>query len=120
MSGRWQSAIGYALVGTELALDEPGRADPRAVLAALTALGWSRERIAAHAHDTVEAEQPWPHAVPPELRDGCGPAQLHAAVTRARELAGLATLDVRPPSRRTRLTADERRLLAEVPPHHVG
>jgi hypothetical protein len=38
-------------------------------------------------------------------------------VARARDRFGLTVLTVLPPSRRTRLDADERRLLAEVPPH---
>jgi hypothetical protein len=85
----------------------------------LSALGWTPERIGAHARQVAAAERAWPHAVPDDLRQGCGPAQLQATVARARELLGLATLEVLPPSRRRRLTADERRLLAEVPPHHV-
>ena len=119
MTGRWQAAIAYALVGADLDPAESGRADPEAALAALAGLGWTTERIHAHARAVVAAEQPWPHPVPEALRRGCGPAQLHAAVARARELLGLVTLEVRTPSRRTQLTADEKRLLAEVPPHHV-
>jgi len=120
MTGRWQRAIAYALVGAELSLDENGAADPDAVVAGLAGLGWTAERVGAHAREVVASEQPWPHPVPEQLRAGCGPAQLHAAVARTRELLGLTTLEVRTPSRRTRLTADEKRLLAEVPPHHVG
>jgi hypothetical protein len=118
-TARWQAALAYALVGAELPLEE-GRADPDAAVAALTDLGWTAERIGTHAREVVAAEQPWPHPVPQALRSGCGPAQFHAAVARARELLGLTTLEVRTPSRRTSLNADERRLLAEVPPHHVG
>lgn len=120
MSGRWQAAIAYALVGAELPLDEAGRADPEAALTALSGLGWTAERIGVHAREVAADARPWPHPVPAALREGCGPAQLQAAVARAREMLGLVTLEVLPPSRRTRLTADERRLLAEVPPHHVG
>jgi hypothetical protein len=120
MSPRWQAAVAYALTGTEPSVTETGQADPAAALAELASLGWTAERVGAHAREVVAAERPWPHPVPAELRQGCGPAQLQAAVTRARELLGLVTLEVRPPSRRHRLTADEKRLLAEVPPHHVG
>lgn len=119
MTGRWQAAIAYALVGVEVALDESARPDPDAAVAGLSVSGWTRERIGAHARELIAAEQPWPHPVPAELREGCGPAQLHAAVARTRELLGLVSLEVRPPSRRQRLTADEKRLLADVPPHHV-
>ena len=41
------------------------------------------------------------------------------AVGRVRVELGLDALAARPPSGRTALTPDERRLLAEVPPHHV-
>jgi hypothetical protein len=119
VTGRWQAAIAYALVGTELPLDEGGRADPEATVAALSARGWTADQVGAHAREVSADARPWPHPVPADLRAGCGPAQLQAAVARARELLGLATLEVRPPSRRNLLTADERRLLAEVPPHHV-
>ena len=120
MSGRWQAAVAYALVGVELPLPETGLADPAAAVEGLAGQGWPAERIAEHAREVVAAEQPWPHPVPPALRLGCGPAQLHAALASARGLLGLTTLEVRAPSRRTNLNADERRLLAEVPPHHVG
>ena len=55
--------------------------------------------------------------VPDALRAGLGAAQLYAAIGGARERYGLEALTVLPPSRRTRLDADERRLLADVPPH---
>jgi len=119
-TARWQAAVAYALVGVELPVEETGRADPEATVAALAGLGWTADRIGTHAREVVATEQPWPHPVPQALRSDCGPAQFHAAVARARQLLDLTTLEVRTPSRRTVLTADERRLLAEVPPHHVG
>lgn len=120
MSGRWHAALGYALVGVELDLPEPGAPDPAALVAALADADWPSERIATHARVEVAADRTWPHPVPASLRAGCGAAQFAAALGAARALLGLATLETRPPSRRRTLTADEQRLLREVPPHHVG
>jgi hypothetical protein len=118
MSSRWQAAVGYALVGIELSIDEPGHPDPDAVVVALSQAGWTAQRIGDHARWLVAAEQVWPHPVPAALRDGCGAAQFAAAVGRTRALIGLTTLETRGPSTRTIYNADELRLLREVPPHH--
>ena len=115
---RWHAALAAALVGEELSLPEPGRPDVGVLLAGLAAVGWTAERVGAHARARVAAEQAWPHAVPPGLRAGCGAAQLHAALGSARTALGLAALETRDPSRRTRLDADEQRLMRDVPPHH--
>ena len=72
----------------------------------------------AAARTELAAERIWPHPVPAGLRAGCGAAQLAAALGRARELLGLSTLETRGPSARTKLNADELRLMREVPPHH--
>ncbi len=119
MIGRWQASIAYALIGVELVLDEAGGPDARAVVAALVENGWTAKQIGAHVREVVAAEHSWPHPVPERLRHGCGPAQLHALITEARGLLDLTTMEVRPPSRRILLNPDERRLLDEVPPHHV-
>lgn len=110
-------AIAWALTGESMDLGVQEAPDADALAAELSALGWDAERLAAHARQ-ASAEGVWPHPVPDALRAGLGAAQLHAAIGCARERCGLATLSVRSPSRRTRLTADERRLLADVPPHY--
>ena len=115
---RWHAAIGYALVGEELALDEPGVPDPPRLVAELTVAGWDAGRIAEHALTLIEAEQPWPHRIPSALRAGCGAAQLAAALGRTRALLDVVTLETRAPSGRTALNADEQRLLRDVPPHY--
>ena len=117
-AARWHAAIGYALVGEELGLDEPGAPDPDRLVVGLAAFGWDAARIAAHARAAIETEQPWPHRIPAGLREGCGAAQLHAALERTRALLDLVTLETRGPSTRTRLDADEQRLLRDVPPHY--
>lgn len=118
MTVRWQSALGYALIGVELELPEPGTPQVDALLASLSDAGWDASRIGAHAREVVSAEQPWPHPVTAQLRSGAGPAQFHAALAQARKLLQLQTMETRPPSGRQRLNADELRLMAEVPPHH--
>jgi len=118
MSPRWQAAVGYALTGDDLALDEPGRPEPEALVEALAGAGWSADRIGSHARALLAEEGVWPHPVPSALRAGCGAAQLAAALGRTRALLGLITLETRAPSTRTRLNADELRLMREVPPHH--
>lgn len=118
MSPRWHAAVGFALVGEQLEVDEPGRPDPDALAEALVARGWTGDRIAAHAQARLAAGLPWPHPVAVALRQGCGAAQLQAALGATRVALGIATLVTRNPSVRTRLTPDEVRLLREVPPHH--
>jgi hypothetical protein len=87
-------------------------------VAGLAQAGWTPERIGNHAHGLVAAEVAWPQQVPADLRAGCGAAQFAAALRLARELLGLANLEVRPPSGRAKLNLDEERLMREVPPHH--
>ena len=118
MTCRWHAALGYALTGCELELAEPRRPDPQALVAGLDAAGWPASRVGEHARERVADEFAWPHAVPPTLRYGCGAAQFAAALRAVRDLLGLTTLEVRPPTRRSTLNPDEVRLMREVPPHH--
>lgn len=118
MSVAWHAALGWALTGEELAFPATDQPDVETLLAHLAGHGWTAKRIGAHARDTVAAEQVWPHPVPDRLRAGCGPAQFHAAVNRARAALDLVVLETRPPSARQHLNADEQRLMREVPPHH--
>jgi hypothetical protein len=118
VSGRWHAALGYALTDEDLDLPDPALPDVSVLLADLAAIGWTGDRIAAHARACAAAEVAWPHAIPAALRTGCGPAQLAAALGVARHALGLTALETRPPSGRRRLNPDEERLLREVPPHH--
>jgi len=116
----WHRALAFALVGVDLESAPRPSPDASVLAAELAAAGWTRARIAAHARSEFDAGRPWPHPIPDALRAGLSAAQLHAALGRARDELDLAVLDRRPPSSRTVLTADERRLMAEVPPHHVA
>lgn len=114
MTQHWHRAIAFALTGEEIDLAPGSAPDTGALLAHLGQLGWPAERIRAHAAEATV----WPHPVPDAVRAGLGVAQLHAAIGAARHRLGLDALTVLPPSRRTRLNADERRLQADVPPHY--
>lgn len=118
MSVGWHRALAHALVGSDLGLPDAPAPDPDALRAALAAAGWDAGRLGAHAAARRARGEPWPHPVPDALRRGLGAAQFHAALARLRGDLGLDAVEVRPPSRRTALDADERRLLADVPPHH--
>lgn len=115
---RWQAAVAWALVGEQLVLPEPGGPDPDALVAELAARGWTAAAIRQHAAGVLGAERPWPHQIPDGLRSGCGAAQLYAALGQTRALLGLNSLETRGPTVRTRLDADELRLLRDVPPHY--
>jgi hypothetical protein len=118
MTTGWHVGLAYALVGFEVDLPASATPDAAVLVADLAAIGWDADRIGDHARETAAAEQPWPHPVPAWLRQDCGAAQFHAALARTRVLLGLVTLETRPPSGRSRLNADEERLMREVPPHH--
>lgn len=111
---RWASELASCLVGEPVELKGVAP-DARSVLAALDEAGWPEELIAAIASDRIAAEQPWPFPVDRRVV-AAGPAQWYALVGEARRLLGVDG-DLRPPSRRTTLTTDERRLLDDVPPH---
>lgn len=106
----WAVALGYALTGRELALAAPA-GDIHALLAELAAAGWDEARL----RELRASSASWPFAVPRTVRGSLGAAQLNACVRGVVDVLVPATAnvaDARPPD------ADERRLLAEVPPHH--
>ncbi|WP_432558520.1 hypothetical protein [Granulicoccus sp. GXG6511] len=108
----WHAVLAFALTGEWLRLpsdDGGGPApDPDRLLADLAAVGWSGPRLAAAA--TAR------RTVPVEQVRALGAARFAAVVAdlRARVLAGSA--EVRSVSGRS-LNIDERRLVAERPPH---
>lgn len=112
-------ALAFALVGERLELPVADAVGAMQFVPQLTRVGWPPQRIAAHAAAERAAGRPWPHPVDPAERGGLGPAQFHAALASLRQELGLDGLVAAPPSARTTLTADERRLLADAPPHSV-
>ena len=107
--------LGYALTGVRLPLGE-GLGAPGTIVDALAACGWGAAAVRDHAHHCLDADEPWPHPLPPGALT-TGAAQWYAALTAVRAHLDLA-VQPQPPSRRTTLTPDERRLLEDRPPHH--
>ncbi|HOB05336.1 MAG TPA: hypothetical protein PKM36_08725 [Propionibacteriaceae bacterium] len=107
--------MAFALVGEEVPVGavEAGES----FLAALAAVGWSADTLQRHADDRRSAELPWPHPVPVDWLRSYGAARWSAVLA---DLVSRLQLDVAPTAvRATRpLSPDERRLLADVPPHH--
>jgi hypothetical protein len=104
----WHQALAYALTGHRY--PELGRQQQPDV-AAVAAFLRDRRPPGSTAFGP-------PHRVPPELAEGIGPAQFWAAVT---ELRRHLDREARPPVpviADRALSADELRLLREVPPHH--
>jgi hypothetical protein len=112
-----QAALCWSLVG-ELTPD--GVIPPDGLIVWLAEHGWGPERIREHALARIAAEQPWPHPLDAAVVQEFGAAQYYAALTDLRKQLGVWVLETQTPSARTELNADELRLLAEVPPHHVG
>jgi hypothetical protein len=106
----WHQALAYAVTGVRF--EDLGR-QSQPDLDALTAL--LRTRLGT---EVDPAELARAHPLPGDLAEGLGAAQLWAAVTELRRRLTAApsavVAEVRP------LTADERRLLQDVPPHHGG
>lgn len=113
-SSRWASELATSLVGESIELLDTAP-DVESVLAALARAGWPADRIVAIARERFDAEKAWPFPVAREVV-AAGPAQWYALQREARILLGLDGV-VQPPATRTALTADERRLLSDVPPH---
>lgn len=114
-----RSTVAQALTGESLNFASVGAWNSAGFVRDLAALGWDRERLASVADEAAAQGRRWPFAVPPDEASLVGAAQLRAALddVQARlELTGQTTPIV---SQRTALTADERRLLQDVPPHYL-
>jgi hypothetical protein len=116
----WHEALAYALTGGRW--DDLGtqqRPDLDAVAGLIDARhpgGVPALRAAVAARRA--AGEPWPHPLPDDLRRGLGAAQWLAALTGLRNLLDLDPAPDRPVLSDRAPDAEERRLLAEVPPHH--
>ena len=118
----WRKALAYALVG-ELRDDldtvnaQGGRADVDTVLDALGGV----EVVLQHRNYQRGAGRAWPHRVPPALRSGVGPAQFQALLDEAvAKTVAQDSATVRSVVSSRRLSAEEVRLLRDVPPHHTA
>ena len=102
-------AVAFALTGERVTL----AAGP--VVERLAALGWTQERVIALRDDRFRAGQPWPVPVPREFVPG-GFAAFVAELAHARSELGLDVVRHAPAPTRP-LNTDERRLVADRPPH---
>ncbi len=101
----WHAALAYAVTGCRWDLGRQVAPDVDAVVALIRLRASPEQRMGP------------PHQVPADLMDGIGAAQFHAASAQVRD--ALAPASGPPPVVADRaLSADERRLLADVPPHH--
>ena len=115
-AGLLARALWVALTGAEPDGELPAGTG---VLVILAARGWDHAAILGHAADVVAAGGLWPHPVPPDLRRAVGAARLHAALAQVVSELGAGNGPVVAHGSRP-LDADERRLMAERPPHHLG
>ena len=107
----WHQALAYAVTGVRFTeLGRQAHPDLDAVAAFL------RLRVGV---DVDPAELRRPHPLPADLAAGVGPAQLWAGVAELRRRLG-GPPPVPGVAAPRPLTADERRLLQDVPPHHGG
>ena len=104
----WHQALAYAVTGVRL--EDLGR-QSRPDLDVLVALLHPRLGV-----DLDRAALTRTHPLPTDLAEGLGAAQLAAAVAELRRRLTATTPAVVAGDRP--LTADERRLLEDVPPHH--
>lgn len=119
-STRWHQALAYAVTGRhwpELGLQEsPDLAELSSRLRTID----DPESVRRHVEERQTAGQSWPHPVPDELMAGLGHAQFAAALTALKSGLGLdgPTRVAAQPAAGQPASAEERRLLEDVPPHH--
>jgi len=105
----WHQALAYAVTGRRFPeLGHQTSPDLAVVVAFL-----ERELAAGLDRGLLTV----PHRLPADLSVGVGAAQLGAAVAELRRRLGVAA-GPGAVTRERALTADERRLLQDVPPHH--
>ncbi|NLT30924.1 MAG: hypothetical protein GXX86_10805 [Propionibacterium sp.] len=95
----------------------PGPPSPERIDAALTAAGYDRHRLAHLVTERQSAELPWPFPVAAEQRPGIGAAQFVSVLREVTDYLDVHSWQHAAPAPDRPLTADERRLLADVPPH---
>ncbi|OYO24518.1 hypothetical protein CGZ93_03800 [Enemella dayhoffiae] len=105
----WHVALAYALTGQELPLPRHAAPEPEVLVRELAELGWGGEVLRQTARSA--------HPVPDRLRNGLGAAQFWSALSEVRRLLGATGATAQVSSGRTP-NAEERRLLADRPPHH--
>lgn len=109
------AALSFALTGGVVDVADRARWNARDFVADLGVAGWDVQRISALAQTGAV----WPFPVDAELVAAVGFAQFSAALAQAKSELGLTGWDAPIVSHRSRLTADELRLMHDVPPHYA-
>lgn len=110
-------AVTRALTGQRVETTPTG-ASPQELADALVGAGWNAERLQQLRGERQEQEEPWPFPVERELLATAGFARHQSSLKEVRRLLGVDGLV---PTRHLGpkvLGPAERRLLADVPPHH--
>lgn len=114
----WHAALLFAITGDRTAdAGRQQRPDLAAVSDWLTGRPGGLKRLRADIARRRADGEPWPHPLPDDLRRGLGAAQLLAALAELRRQLLLDEPE-RPVLSDRPLDRDDRRLLADVPPHH--
>ncbi len=108
-------AVAFALVGRRLAAGDDS-ADPRRIMEHLASLGVDAASVAAVQQERRAASLPWPFPLPEDVAVN-SPAQLKAVLDAVRTELGVGGPSPVVAVKR-RPSADELRLIQEVPPHH--
>lgn len=105
----WQSALAYALTGEWLPIPESGEPNADVLVAELERIGWTGPRL-------VEAARQ-PRCLPDGWVRTLGPARYAAVLADLRVRLGVSGVPVRAPGAARPLNPEERRLVADRPPH---
>lgn len=102
-------AVALVLTGQDLSLPDARRWSAKEMADDLAARGWGHDEIAAHLRSG---------SGPGQTGVDIGPAQLQAALTEMRQVLDLSGLPTPTVSSQRGLTAAERRLVEDTPPHY--
>lgn len=111
----WARLVGHALTGEDLGPSGLSSSGPQEIVDWLTSRGWDAQRVAESRAACQRDERPWPH--PPTLPVPSW-SQFHSLLAQVRALTGTDGLHATVRTGPRVLGPDERRLLAEKPPHH--
>lgn len=107
-------ALAESVTGQDLPVTA---SDVPSLVAELSALGWGGDRIRGLRRERMEQRLPWPFPVAPELIAEVGFARFAALLADLRDALGVSgRLEASPAPSRV-LNSDERRLVADRPPH---
>ena len=117
MTAPFHRVLAAALTGEDFDLGEQDKPDIGVALTQLAQAGWDAGRVEELRQQRHAIHQPWPIPVPAVERGDISAATLVALVSQA-----IAQLGIGRGKRLARadrpLTADEARLVSQVPPHH--